>query len=96
MTESTKKFFTLKELASYSERPEKKHIYKSGVNKGKVKTIKARPAKSGLIPVSEKTIWCWIRDGKFPKPICLSSSIRVWKVEEIYEWLLKKELGDHS
>lgn len=94
MSESTKKFFTLKEIASYSTQPEKQHVYKSGVNKGKVKTIKARPAKSGLIPVSEKTIWCWIRDGKFPKPIHLSAGIRVWKVEDVYAWLDDKVISE--
>ena len=41
----------------------------AGEYEGKVKIIKARPAKSGLLPVSEKTIWSWIRAGKFPKPI---------------------------
>ncbi|MDH0969623.1 AlpA family phage regulatory protein [Acinetobacter johnsonii] len=93
MSESTKKWLLLKEIASYSAQPEKQHVYKSGLNKGKVKIIKARPAKSGLLPVSEKTIWSWIRAGKFPKPIPLSESIRVWRVEEINEWISKKEEG---
>lgn len=90
MSESTKNWLLLKEIASYSAQAEKQHVYKSGVNKGKVKIIKARPAKSGLLPVSEKTIWSWIRDGKFPKPIHLSTGIRVWKVEEVNVWIDNK------
>ena len=43
--------------------------------------------------MSEKTIWSWIRAGKFPKPIPLSEGIRVWRVEEINEWISKKEEG---
>ena len=77
MSESTKKWLLLKEIASYSAQPEKQHVYKSGLNKGKVKIIKARPAKSGLLP----------------KPIPLSEGIRVWRVEEINEWIAKKEEG---
>ena len=94
MFESTKKWLLLKEIASYSAQPEKQHVYKSGVNKGQVKIIKARPAKSGLLPVSEKTIWSWIRDGKFPKPIHLSAGIRVWKVEEVNAWIDNKTTSE--
>jgi prophage regulatory protein len=31
-------------------------------------SIKGRP---GLLPVSQATIWRWVREGKFPKPFKL-------------------------
>ncbi len=51
MSESMKKWLLLKEIASYSAQPEKQHVYKSGLNKGKVKIIK-ETLKRFLITVS--------------------------------------------
>lgn len=44
---------------------------------------KANPPIPALIPVSKSTIWEWVKIGRFPRPIKLSSKVTVWKVEDI-------------
>lgn len=86
-------FLRIKELANYPAKPVNTHIYKSGSNKGKTKNSKARPASKGLIGVSDKTIWQWVKDGKFPSPIKLSSNVTVWRASDIQTWSNQKSQG---
>lgn len=83
-------FVRMKQLASYSEKPETTHTYKSGINKGKTKVISARRTSHGLIGVSEKTIWQWVKEGKFPAPIRLSANITVWRLSDVQAWMENK------
>lgn len=84
-------FLRIKELASYPAKPANIHIYKSGLNKGKTKNLKARPASKGLIGVSDKTIWQWVKNGKFPPPIKLSSNVTVWRASDVQTWMKSKD-----
>lgn len=34
--------------------------------------------KPGLLPVSQATIWRWVRQNKFPKPFKLGAGTTVW------------------
>lgn len=34
-----------------------------------------------------KTIWAWVRDGKFPKPVKLRGKTIGWKQEDFEQWL---------
>ncbi|MBP2544344.1 helix-turn-helix transcriptional regulator [Acinetobacter guillouiae] len=81
----------IKVLATYPAKEATTHTYKSGINKGKVKNINARPASIGLIGVSEKTIWQWVREGKFPTPIKLGG-VTVWRSSDIKAWMHNKGL----
>ncbi|MEZ9130393.1 helix-turn-helix transcriptional regulator [Vibrio breoganii] len=38
-----------------------------------------------------KTIWGWVRDGKFPAPIKLHNRTLGWRVETVEEWLEEQE-----
>ena len=40
--------------------------------------------------LGKSTIWQWVGEGKFPKPIKLSKRIRVWKESDIDEWIESK------
>jgi len=40
-----------------------------------------------IVPVSKATIWNWIKQGKFPKPIKLSKGVTAWRVEDIREYI---------
>jgi len=43
-----------------------------------------------LLPVSEKTIWEWSRDGRFPKPIRLGGAggkVTVWRASDVQKWI---------
>lgn len=86
------RYYRMKDLANIPERPARIHQYKSGVNKGKARVIGERMASKGLIGVSEKTLWEWVRKGKFPQPIKLSPTITVWRAKDIAHWMQSKEL----
>ncbi|WP_256732929.1 AlpA family transcriptional regulator [Acinetobacter sp. SwsAc2] len=49
--------------------------------------VNAKPERVGLLPVTEKTIWTWVREGKFPKPLKLSSNVTVWRMSEVEAWI---------
>jgi len=40
-----------------------------------------------LTSVAKSTINLWVARGKFPKPILLSQTIKVWKQDMIQEWI---------
>ncbi|XPV69341.1 MAG: helix-turn-helix transcriptional regulator [Halarcobacter sp.] len=48
----------------------------------KIRYKKTRLAKS--------TIWLWVKEGKFPKPIKLSPRVTVWEEEKVNNWMNKK------
>lgn len=37
----------------------------------------------GPIPVSKSTWWAGVKDGRFPKPLKISTRVTVWRVEDI-------------
>ena len=39
--------------------------------------------KTGL---AKSTIWLWVKEEKFPKPIKLSPRVTVWDEAELNEW----------
>ena len=81
------KYARIKQLASAPSTPEKIYTIKTGENAGKKRKVNAKPERIGLLPVTEKTIWSWVRDGKFPKPLKLSSNVTVWRMSEVEAWL---------
>lgn len=40
--------------------------------------------------IAKSTIWLWVSEGKFPKPIKLSSRITVWESNKINNWMENK------
>ncbi len=36
--------------------------------------------------VSRATIWRWVQNGNFPKPIKLSPGCSRWKIEDVQKW----------
>lgn len=85
-------FLRIKDLANYPAKKASIHTYKSGINKGKTKNLNARPASKGLIGVSDKTIWQWVKIGEFPAPIKLSDSVTVWRLSDVQTWMQSKGL----
>ncbi len=37
--------------------------------------------------VARSTIWLWVKEDRFPKPIKLSPRITVWNEDKIKEWM---------
>lgn len=89
-------YLRIKDIASYPARKEKSHIYKSGDNEGVSKKISERPASRGILSVSEKTIWQWVKQGKFPKPIKLSANVTVWRLSDVTTWIEAKALINNT
>lgn len=85
-------YIRIKELANFSAKKASTHTYKSGINKGKTKNINAREASLGLIGVSDKTIWQWVKNGTFPTPIKLSPNVTVWRLSEVEAWINSKKV----
>ena len=88
--QTQEQYYRVKQIASAPATPEKIHVYKTGENAGKTRKIKAKPARQGLLPVSEKTIWEWSRDGRFPKPIRLGGAggkVTVWRASDVQKWI---------
>ena len=37
--------------------------------------------------LAKSTINLWVADGRFPKPVMLSSVIRVWRLSDVTDWM---------
>ena len=46
---------------------------------------------SKLTTLSKSCIQLWVVQGRFPKPLTLSATIKVWRASQITEWLKKYE-----
>lgn len=77
----------VKQLASAPSTPEKIYTVKTGENAGMKRKVSAKPERVGLLPVSEKTIWTWVKQGKFPQPIKMSDNVTVWRMSEVQAWI---------
>ena len=85
-------FLRIKDLANYPEKQATIHTYKSGINKGKTKNINARPASKGLLSISDKTIWKWVKNRQLPAPIKLSTNVTVWRLSDVQAWMQSQGL----
>ena len=47
-----------------------------------------------MLSVGKSTIWAWVKESKFPKPIKLSEFVTVWKLSDIEEWVQQKEINN--
>ena len=40
-----------------------------------------------FLPIAKSTIESWVKQGKFPAPVKLSSTVTAWKNSDIHAWL---------
>lgn len=45
---------------------------------------------SQLTSLGKSTINLWVAHGKFPKPLTLSATIKVWRKKDLVEWIDKQ------
>lgn len=43
-----------------------------------------------FIPISKSALWKWVSDGRFPKPIKLTSKTTVWRSQDVLNWIEEK------
>jgi predicted DNA-binding transcriptional regulator AlpA len=58
-----------------------------------VRQIATTAGKPGILPVSVPTIWRWVAEGNFPKPIKLGPKTTVWNLDEIEVFLAQRAGG---
>jgi prophage regulatory protein len=51
-------------------------------------STKNRP---GLLPVSQATIWRWVRQNKFPKPFKLAAGTTVWDSGQVESFITAQQ-----
>lgn len=83
-----RQYIRMGEMATTAERKPRTYITKEG----KTIQIKGKPAKQGLLPMGESTIWEKVRKGEFPQPVRLSERITAWRLSDVQAWMTSKGL----
>ena len=42
---------------------------------------------SELTSLGKSTIWLWVAQAKFPKPITLAPTVKVWRLKDLTDWI---------
>ena len=45
---------------------------------------------SELLSIGKSTIWAWVKAGRFPKPLKMSSRMTIWSAADIEAWISSK------
>jgi prophage regulatory protein len=48
---------------------------------------------SDLTSLGKSTINLWVAQGKFPKPLTLSPTIKVWRSQQLNDWIESQSLA---
>lgn len=80
------KYVQEKVITTAPATPEKIHICKTGKSAGQIRKFKAKPARNGLLPITSKTLWLWVKKNKFPQPFSLNGLI-VWESQTVLDWI---------
>jgi prophage regulatory protein len=43
------------------------------------------------VPVAPSTIWAWVSNGKFPRPVKLGDRVTAWSVSSIERWEAERQ-----
>jgi prophage regulatory protein len=44
-------------------------------------------APVGPLPIARATLWAWVKDGRFPKPLKLGARVTVWRAEDVHAFM---------
>ncbi len=47
------------------------------------------PQVLSVVPVKRSTLWGWVKDGKFPRPVKLGGTT-AWPVEAVRSWIAER------
>lgn len=45
------------------------------------------PQVLARVPVGKSTLWLWVREGRFPKPIKLGPMTTAWHAADVAAWI---------
>jgi len=54
---------------------------------------KAEPPIPAIIPVGKSTWWNWVKEGRAPKGVKLSTRVTAWRAEDIHAFILQLAAG---
>jgi prophage regulatory protein len=60
-------------------------------NNNEIKFYRLSQLKQQL-SVSRSSIWAWVKDGSFPKPIKLGKNCTAWNSDDVHAWVEKRTL----
>jgi predicted DNA-binding transcriptional regulator AlpA len=49
-----------------------------------------KPARIGRLPVSQATLWRWVKLKEFPAPVALGPGTTAWRIEDVEVWEAKQ------
>ena len=55
-------------------------------NNNEIKFYRLSQLKQQL-SVSRSSIWAWVKEGSFPKPIKLGKNCTAWNAEDVHVWI---------
>lgn len=84
----TREFWRMKDLATTAERRAREYKTRDGTRR----KIKGRPARKGLLPLGESTIYAMVKRGEFPSPVKLSERVSAWRSTDLVEWAKTRNL----
>lgn len=45
-----------------------------------------QPQVLAMVPISDATLWRWIKAKKFPAPVKLGPGVTAWRADDVREW----------
>jgi predicted DNA-binding transcriptional regulator AlpA len=60
----------------------------------RIAQLASTPKKAGILPVSPATIWRWVRDDKFPKPLKLGPCVTGWHAHEVDAFIAERTVSN--
>lgn len=54
------------------------------------------PQLKQRLGVSGSSIWAWVKEGKFPKPVKLSDNITAWEAQAVEKWAAERIAASQS
>ncbi len=53
--------------------------------------LASRPTHPGRYQISPNTVWRWVREGRFPKPVKLGPGVTAWRLSDLERWESERE-----
>lgn len=60
------------------------------MNTNQINHVVRLPAIINMTGMSKPTIYAWIKEGKFPRPIKIGTRSVAWIAEEVNEWIRER------
>ena len=56
--------------------------------------ILRRPAVEAMVGIGRSTLYAWVADGDFPRPVRLGTRAVGWRESDIHAWLASRKPTD--